>query len=267
MVTRLIKKEVQDSNKINNNLEKRIRRDIKDDMLGVLIANFEAIDREYITIRFDIDIHGYEKNTYYQNFIQIEPYDLTSEFRFIDDVEISEYGFVVPEWDGLVTTNENSSIEIEINSVNGYERKIEFEILINGEPIDISTLAQQFELEITMRVTGFTYRGKQFWQESLFNMYHLYTIGNLTGAFMNAFIAFEGYIRSLTQDYDTKIADLYSKHFNKSFTAEMWKYRDLRNELMHGNENEAHKIKKADIINVLVYLFKAFYYAKKLKKS
>lgn len=241
---------------------------IKNNMLGVLIENFKVIDREWITIKFRCDIYGDEKYTYYGEFIQLETYDLFKKFRFINDVHIFQYGFFDPQSESLFTENNNASMKIEINSISPYKGEIEFKLIIKGEPKDISMIADSFDLQIELQVVGSSlHQYKQFWQESLYSMYHLYQIGNFTGAFMNAFIAFEGYLRSITKDYDTKIALLYRSLMGKKLTDELKEYRDLRNDLMHGNEVNASMIYKDDIINILSYFLEAYYEISKRTKA
>lgn len=236
----------------------RMKQAIEKDMLGVLVGNFKAIDREVIIKRFPSDVHGYEKHTYYQDFVHIETCDLSRQFQFINDAEVNDYGFHHPEWDSLLTENNNTRMKVEVGNIRHYDREIDFKLIIQGEPKDIDLLSEQGDLEISTTVTGTAHHNKSFWQESLYSMYHLYRIGNFIGAFMNGFIAFEGYLRSVSADYDTKIAKLYKQMTGRKFVQELKEYRDLRNDLMHGNENDAWMIDEEDIINLLSYFLEAY---------
>ena len=51
---------------------------------------------------------------------------------------------------------------------------------------------------------------------------------------MNAFIAFEGFVRKIADDYTTPIEKVYQSTFGKCFTKELKNYKDLRNKFMNG---------------------------------
>ncbi len=44
----------------------------------------------------------------------------------------------------------------------------------------------------------------------------------------------------------------------RKFVQELKEYRDLRHDLMHGNENDAWMIEEKDIINLLSYFLEAY---------
>ncbi|MGX1901756.1 hypothetical protein ACT3HK_10390 [Thermolongibacillus altinsuensis] len=75
---------------------------------------------------------------------------------------------------------------------------------------------------------------------------------------MNAFIAFEGFVRKIADDYTTPIEKVYQSTFGKCFTKELKNYKDLRNKFMHGNTIYS-SVNQHDVINVLSYLVEAYY--------
>jgi len=250
--------------KSKKNIRNIMKKVIKEDLLGVLIANFAAIDRKEMTLNLQCDIHSYE-NVYYQEFVHLERYNLHRMFSFINTIKILEYGYTQPDSEELLRDYNGTSMRLGINNINQYKGEIEFKQIIKGEPFDIDMLSQQGKFKIVMEVTGSLHIEKQFWQESLYNMYHLYQIGNFAGAFMNAFIAFEGYLRSIAQDYKSDVWEVYEMVVGEKFTKDLIYYNKLRNQLMHGNENNAKWMDEEEIFDLLSYFLEAHYKIKHLK--
>lgn len=242
---------------------KAIKRLIKKDMLDYLICRFKAMDRKDLTVEKNtLGISGYLKGA--EDFKHIIHHSFENEYRFLQDVKVNvnSYGYKHPDFDNeLITENSGSTLTLDVSSISAYRRTVELTLDIAGDPEDFYNMDGAFEMEL--EVTGIESRfEKAFWQESLCSMYHLYTIGNLKGAFMNAFIALEGYLRVIMNNTNTPFQRLYESLIGASYEQKQAQklikkipqLARMRNAIMHGHGSDVEKKHIEDVLLQLAYI-------------
>ncbi|MGE7219290.1 hypothetical protein ACQKJC_22665 [Priestia koreensis] len=241
---------------------KAIKRLIKKDMLTYLIYGCKAMDRKNLTVEISkLDISGYSKET--KEFTHFIHHSLENEYRFLYEVKVNDrsYGYKHPDFDDeLITEINGSTFRLKESSISAYKRTVELAMNITGDPDDFYNV-HIFKMEL--EVTGIESRfEKAFWQESLCTMYHLYTIGNLKGAFMNAFIALEGYLRVIMNNTNTPFQRLYESLIGASYEQKQAQklikkipqLARMRNAIMHGHGSDVEKKHIEDVLLQLAYI-------------
>ncbi|MFU8648181.1 hypothetical protein ACNA06_12790 [Lysinibacillus sp. RSDA_15] len=209
-----------------------------------------------LSVYLDVDIHGYEKNTYYQEFRLIDWQSINFfDFSMLDKIEVSWYGFIEDEeytedsW--VITEGDTATFSIESTIVEPFTKEVAFVYLINGEPSEIDYIAFGRRLYIELFVKGCK-ENALFWESSAYISYLMYKNKNYVGSFMHLFIAFEGILRFLTEDTDTiNLEKVYKNYTGENFSSQIKKYKKIRNTIMHGNEGQGLEIDEEVLLQLL----------------
>lgn len=216
----------------------------------------KEIKREH---KFNIDTHGYDKNTNYAEFkFQHSEKIEISDFFFIDEVQHSYYGFLVyeaPYSDSseLIDGQDNTTIEIESVTLEPFKNTIIYNFIIKGLPRNIDLISQNNPFIVGLTLTG-CLRHSPYWQQSLYLSYLMYKQGNILSSFMHLFITFEGLLRSYPENQDGDFPSLHDAYYiytNQQLPEYLNVYRTIRNQVMHGNENIASKLTFEDLGNLI----------------
>lgn len=216
-----------------------------------LLDVLETVEK---THEFHIDIHGYEKHTHYSDFRLHWTETITlPHLLFIDEVEFAPfYGFLIAEYEDrgerhLVTEQNNTRLTLESIKMEPFSDEIDYHFTIYGEPKDISMMADSEIFVVDLNITG-CLQTAPFWKQSLYLSYLLYKGDNILSSFMHLFITFEGLIRYHTNDTTTpSIHRVYKNYTDERMSDYLNAYRNIRNQVMHGNENIASKLTHKDL--------------------
>lgn len=210
----------------------------------------------------EIDIYGYEKNTYYKEFRLYDHQEIDfEEFSLLDKISFGTYGFIDENeynngW--ICTQIETARFYIESINVDAFKKEVTFVYLITGEPSYLYNLALDYTFYVELYVEGCK-EGLPFWQQSLYLSYLMYKNNNILGSFMHLFIAFEGLLRCLTEDTKTQdLNKIYKKQTSNNLTSKLKKYKKIRNKVMHGNESAIEKLTDEDF-EILLEEIEALY--------
>ncbi|MEX3748291.1 MULTISPECIES: hypothetical protein [Lysinibacillus] len=239
---------------------------ILEDVFVDTLSELNIYIEESLALYLDVDIHGYEKHTYYHEFRLIDWQNInSSNFTMLDKIELSSYGFIDDEeyneesW--LVTEGETATFSIESTIVEPFTKEIAFVYLINGEPSEIDKISMFHQLYIELDIHGCK-KNALFWESSAYISYLMYKNKNYVGSFMHLFIAFEGVLRFLTGDTDTfELEKVYKSYTGKKFSSQIKKYKKLRNTIMHGNEGQGLEIDE-EVLSQLLEEIKELYFMK-----
>lgn len=218
------------------------------------LNNLEIIENDRIQLRFDVDIHGYVRNTYYPEFRQVVSKKLNlKNYIYLHKIELSPtYGYIDPHEEldepssySFFRGQNSASFSIEDVIVNPYTNEARFILLIEGEPDDIAVAAETMELFVELDVKGCS-NSNPFWKQSMYSGYLMFRNENFLGSFMHLIIAFEGLLRSATGSTES-IHKIYKTYTSTSLPDYLDAYRKLRNKVMHGNENIAKELTETDI--------------------
>ncbi|MGE7114173.1 hypothetical protein [Lysinibacillus sp. NPDC047702] len=199
----------------------------------------------------DIDIYGYEKNTYYQEFRLYEHQEMDfEEFSILDRISFGTYGFIDENeynYGWICTQVETAQFSIESVNVDSFKKEVTFVYLITGEPGYLYNLALDYTFYVELHVEGCK-EGLHFWEQSLYLSYLMYKNNNFLGSFMHLFIAFEGLLRCLTEDTKTQdLNKIYKKHTLNNLSSKLKEYKKIRNKVMHGNESAIANLTDNDL--------------------
>lgn len=241
-----------------------------EDIFEKTLSKLNIYRKETLSVYLDVDIHGYEKNTYYQEFRLIDWQSINFyDFSMLDSIEVSDYGFVEVEeynedsW--IITDTDTATFTIESTIVEPFTKKVAFVYLISGEPSEIDYIAFGRKLYIELFIKGCK-EDALFWESSAYISYLMYKNKNYVGSFMHLFIAFEGVLRYLTGDTDTNnLEKVYKDYTGEKFSSEMKKYKKIRNTIMHGNEEKEVEIDEEVLSQILneieeLYFMKSIYF-------
>lgn len=223
-----------------------------------ILEDLDAISQVEIELFSDVDIYGFEPRKFYDEFRMKWFQEFNCDyFSFIEKVECWNYGFVHLEEVSLedrsvYTGYDNTSFKIEEVKVNPFSNIFEFAFLMKGDITEIHLMANQSSLYLPLRVAGCP-KNNEFWKKMLYQSFMLYKAHDLLGCFMNMFIAFEGMLRFNTGDgAEVKLNDVYYNYTGYSLPRYLKAYRNLRNQIMHGNEGEFTKLSKEDLMILLI---------------
>lgn len=228
------------------------------------LSELNIYKKKALSLNLDVDIHGYEKNTYYQEFRLIDWQNINFlDFSMLDKIEVSRYGFVedgeYTEDSWLITGSDISKFSIESTIVEPFTKEVAFVYLINGEPSEIDHIAFGRSLYVELYVKGCK-EDALFWESSAYISYLMYKSKNYVGSFMHLFIAFEGVLRFLTGDTDTiELEKVYKSYTGKKFSSQIKKFKKLRNAIMHGNDGRELEIDE-EVLSQLIGEIKELYF-------
>lgn len=238
------------------------------------LNNLKIIEHDRIQLRFNAYIHGYTTKIHYPEFRQIisQKLDLDNYIHLHGIVLSPNYGYIdyQEEWYesntySLFTGQNSTHFSIEDVIVDPYTNNVNFVLLIEGEPEDIAIAAENMELLVELYIVGCP-SSVPFWKQSMYSGYLMFKNNNFISSFMHLIIAFEGLLRSLTNNSDDSIHKIYKQYTSNDLPNYLNTYRNLRNKIMHGNENTAKKLTKTDIKN-LVQIIESLYLNKPLAKT
>ena len=220
-----------------------------------LLWLLDVLETKSKTHTFDIDIHGYEKSTYYHEFRMRWSEKLKfSDLLFIDEVTFQPiYGFLTEEGkseEDSIVINEQHGTKILIDSIamEPFGDNINYNLIIKGEPANIDIIADTFPLQVKLEVTG-CLNTISFWKQSSYLSYLLFKGNNVLSSFMHLFITFEGLIRDYTSNTTTSsIHKVFKNYTGQELPEYLDAYRKIRNQVMHGNENMASNLTADDLI-------------------
>ncbi len=155
------------------------------------LLDMEIYINRTIESYFDVDIYGYEKNTYYREFRLYEHQELEfDEFSMLDRISYGTYGFIDEEeynngW--ICTSVETANFSIESVNVDSFKKEVTFIYLITGEPGYLYNLALDYTFYVELYVGGCK-KGLPFWQQSLYLSYLMYKNNNFLGGVLCIFL-------------------------------------------------------------------------------
>jgi hypothetical protein len=216
-----------------------------------LLDVLETVEKVH---KFYMYIYGYEKFIRYNDFrFKWTEKMKLSNLLFIDEVECTpRYGFLVEEEEynieSVLSTGQNyTNLTIESITIEPFNYYINYNFVIDGEPIDIDIIADTNPFVAELRITG-CLNTAPFWKQSLYLSYLLFKGNNILSSFMHLFITFEGLIKYHTSDTTTtSIHTVYKNYTSQNLTNYLNAYRKIRNQVMHGNENVASKLTIKDL--------------------
>lgn len=219
------------------------------------LNNLEIIENDRIQLRLNADIYGYLKKTHYLEFKQIISKKLNlNNYIYLHKIELSSnYGYInfeeevdEPSSYPFFRGQNSTHFSIEDIIVDPYTSNANFILVIEGEPEDIAVAAETMELFVELDVMGCS-SSIPFWKQSMYSGYLMFKNNNFLGSFMHLIIAFEGLLRSSTDNENESIHRIYKTYTSTRLPEYLDAYRELRNKVMHGNENIAKELTETDI--------------------
>lgn len=217
----------------------------------LLLENLNILDTVTKDFYYDIDIYGYELKVYYQEFRLSTTEKIEfNEFSLIDKTEIGDYGFIIEDEYSETSTihkgQAGTTFIIDSISPISYSDEVNLNFLIKGNPQDIEIIAFGRKLYVEISASG-CLKNISFWKDSLYISYVLFKSSNILSSFMHLFIGIEGMLREYTNNYKGSIHNIYKDYTNKELPNYLNAYRNIRNQVLHGNENIAHFLTEEDI--------------------
>lgn len=233
--------------------------------IGVLTSkSFEKV--------FTLYFYGFKSDDYVKDHSFSNQVDFSFyEYNHIHKIAPNIYGFINDSKKTDLNTldygncgNVSYAVKKMIPLMETDEIKIKF--IINGEPMYLRNVSENCEWYCSFKVVG-CLKNKPDWMQNLYESYVFKKENNMKDCFSKLFIAFEGMLREQLDDEKSSIHQLYKKFTNTHLPDYLNAYREIRNEILHGENTLVKHLRKQDIKQFVAVIYSLYAMLKPIDES